>query len=126
MPTNQGPTSIAIIAFALLMAFSETLRSAVTKTRKIFIGIIRDFIVRPIRDTFWAAIAPRFPPVALSDSSPLKDRFDRYLGYRRHRRRYLEGDIWTRHEDRAVLPFPSVQEEYELGGRGKGGLAGLY
>jgi hypothetical protein len=127
-PTKQGPTSIAIIAFALLMAFNETLRETLRETaaiiHKVALGIIRDFVVRPVRDT-WAAIVHGIPP-AVSDSSPLKDRVDRYLGYRRHRRRYLEGDIWTRREDRTALPFPTtVRQEYELGGRGKSEMPGL-
>lgn len=95
------------------MAFSETLRGSVWKTRKIGLGISRDFVVHPLRDSLWARIAQHIPPLVPRDST-LKGRFDRYLGYRRRRGQYLEGDFWTRHRDRTMLPFPTAQDAYEM------------
>lgn len=98
------------------MAFSETLRGTVWKTRKITLGFFFEFIIHPLRSAF-AGLVHAGSPV-LSNDSPLKDRLDRYLGYRRHRRQFLDDDIWTRHEDRVMVPLPTV-EEFELKARGR-------
>ena len=101
------------------MAFSETLRGSVWKTRKIVLGVSRDFILHPLYDSLLPRIFKRIPPLVPPDSL-VKDHFDRYLGYRRHRAQYFEGDIWTRHRDQTMLPFPTALEEYEMEYRGKG------
>lgn len=79
--------------------------------------MIRDFFFHPVRDILhWNELTQKIPPAASQDSA-MKDRLDRYLGYRRHRKQFLEDDIWKTHEDHAVMAPPAWDYETD---RGKG------
>ncbi|KAF9883817.1 hypothetical protein FE257_002754 [Aspergillus nanangensis] len=116
-----GPTSVAIIVVALLMAFSERLRETVVETQRMLSGIFKDFTISPIRMVFhWKKQVPRklISPSVSTESTHLRDRFGRY---RRHQRQ-LDDDIWKRHEDRMITPLPPVDLEglgYEYNEKGK-------
>ena len=79
--------------------------------------MIRDFLLHPVRDTLHLGEYTQKIPSAISNDSAMKDRLDRYFGYRRHRKQFLEDDIWKTHEDRAAMPPPIW--DYEMG-KGKG------
>ncbi|KAJ5735974.1 uncharacterized protein N7483_001099 [Penicillium malachiteum] len=102
-----APASFAIIAFALLMAFSEKLREAVTKSHKIGFGLWGDFISGPIKDFLhWRSIKNQIPPLA-SEDSRMRKRFDQYLGYEQHRVKFDE-DFWQRRKE-AKKPVLEVE-----------------
>ncbi|KAF4210015.1 hypothetical protein CNMCM8927_003280 [Aspergillus lentulus] len=103
-----GPSSVAIIVIALLLAFNETLRETVAKAHAILFGMAQDFLLAP---------AKKFLHLSRSSEEPLdvhheKNRFDRYLSSRRYRRQ-LEDDIWKQHPDWMISPLPPVAE-YEM------------
>ncbi|KAJ5723507.1 hypothetical protein N7488_001542, partial [Penicillium malachiteum] len=93
-----APASFAIIAFALLMAFSEKLREPVAKSHKIGFGLWGDFISSPIKDFLhWRSIKDKIPPLA-SENSRMRKRFDQYLGYEQHQVKFDE-DFWQRRKE---------------------------
>lgn len=93
-----APASFAIIAVALLMAFSESLRQAVTKSHKIGSGLWADFISHPISNFLhWNSFKKRMPSFDFSEDSKMRKRFDHYLGYEEHRVK-LDEDFWKRRQ----------------------------
>ena len=76
------------------MAFSENLREAVSKSHKIGVGFLKEFLLHPIR-TFlrWDRLKNRAPSVVVPEGSSMRKRFDQYLGYERHNTQFDE-DIW--------------------------------
>ncbi|KAJ5947732.1 hypothetical protein N7466_000747 [Penicillium verhagenii] len=94
-----GPASFAIIAVALLLAFSGTLREAVTKSHKIGSGLWIDFISNPIKDILhWSSVKSSIPSVVPVEGSRLRKLFDQYLGYEKHRVKFDE-DFWKRRQE---------------------------
>ncbi|CAL5875238.1 uncharacterized protein PFLUO_LOCUS9542 [Penicillium psychrofluorescens] len=89
-----APASVALIAFTLLMAFSENLREAVSKSHKIGTGFLREFLLHPIRTFFrWDRLTNRAPSVVVPEDSAMRKRLDQYLGYESHNTK-LDEDIW--------------------------------
>ncbi|EAW18527.1 uncharacterized protein NFIA_084790 [Aspergillus fischeri NRRL 181] len=103
-----GPSSVAIIVIALLLAFNETLRETVAKAHAILFGMARDFLLSPAKKVLHLSRSPEEP----LDVHHQKNRFDRYLSSRRYRRQ-LEDDIWKQHPDWMISPLPPVAE-YEM------------
>ncbi|GFF29050.1 hypothetical protein IFM46972_02521 [Aspergillus udagawae] len=103
-----GPSSIAIILVALLLAFNERLRETVAKAHAILFGMARDFLLAPAKKVLRLS-TPSEEPL---DVHHEENRFNRYLSSRRYRRQ-LEDDIWKRHPDRVISPLPPVAE-YEM------------
>lgn len=80
------------------MAFSEKLREAVTKTHRIGTGLIKDFLLLPVKSFLhFESFKSRIPFVTISDDSKMRERFDRYMGYERHRVKFDE-DFWQRRQ----------------------------
>ncbi|KAJ5171925.1 hypothetical protein N7492_004518 [Penicillium capsulatum] len=93
-----APSSFAIIAVALLMAFSEKLREAVTTTHKISAGLFREFFLNPVRSGLhWDSVKQRMPSLVVPEDSRMRRRFDHYLGYGRHHFQFDE-DFWQRRQ----------------------------
>lgn len=111
-----APTSFAIIAIALLLAFSEKLRESVSRSHKISTGLIRDFLIHPVK-TFLHLDAgtDRLPPVAASEGSSMRRRIDQYLGYERHASQYYD-DFWQRRQNERK---PLAESERKQKGRVK-------
>ncbi|KMK62050.1 hypothetical protein Y699_02891 [Aspergillus fumigatus Z5] len=103
-----GPSSVAIIVIALLLAFNETLRETVAKAHAILFGMARDFLLAPAKNVLHLSRPPEEP----LDVHHQKNRFDRYLSSRRYRRQF-EDDIWKQHPDWMISPLPPVAE-YEM------------
>lgn len=95
----SGPASVAIIAIALLLAFSENLRQAVTRSHQIGSGLFKDFIFHPIRSFLhWESLTNKMPALVVPEDSTMRKRFNNYLGYERHQKQYDE-DFWQRQQD---------------------------
>ena len=93
-----GPASIAIIAIALLLAFSESLRQVVSKSYKIGSGLFKDFILHPVRSFLhWESFKSKMPSLVVPDESTMRKRFNDYLGYERHQTQFDE-DFWERRQ----------------------------
>ncbi|KAF4163701.1 hypothetical protein CNMCM6936_000488 [Aspergillus lentulus] len=103
-----GPSSVAIIVIALLLAFNETLRETVAKAHAILFGMAQDFLLAPAKKVLHLSRSSEEP----LDVHHEKNRFDRYLSSRRYRRQ-LEDDIWKQHPDWMISPLPPVAE-YEM------------
>jgi hypothetical protein len=78
----------------------------------------RDFLLAPVKKALHLSRSSekQKPLDALAtegETSHEKNRFNRYLSSRRHRRQ-LEDDIWKQHPDRVISPLPPVAE-YEMG-----------
>ncbi|KAJ6065534.1 hypothetical protein N7444_001187 [Penicillium canescens] len=118
-----APSSFAIIFLSLLLAFSETLREAVSKSHKISIGLVKEFILHPVKTGLhWEAITQRMPDMVVPENSSLRKRFDDYLGYGR-RNMQLDEDIWQRwQEDRLGIGSGALGDGVWKGkGKGIGG-----
>lgn len=97
-----APTSFAIIAIALLLAFSEKLRGAVTKSHKIGSGLIKDFLLHPVKSMLrWDAVADRMPSMTVPGDSKMRRRFDHYLGNERHHLQVYD-DFWQRRQNEGI------------------------
>ncbi|KAJ5590354.1 hypothetical protein N7450_004326 [Penicillium hetheringtonii] len=93
-----APASFAIIALSLLMAFSENLREAVSKTHKISLGLVKDYLLHPVRSFLhWESLKGKFPSIVIPDDSRMRERLDRYMGHERHRVKFDE-DFWQRRQ----------------------------
>ncbi|KAF7162626.1 hypothetical protein CNMCM5623_007851 [Aspergillus felis] len=103
-----GPSSVAIILIALLLAFNERLRETVTKALAILFGMARDFLLAPAKKVLRLSRSSK----ETLDVHHEKNRFNRYLSSRRYPRQ-LEDDIWKQHPDRMIPPLPPVAE-YEM------------
>ncbi|KAJ5170094.1 Mitochondrial substrate/solute carrier [Penicillium coprophilum] len=90
-----APASFGIIFLSLFMAFSDTLRDIVSKTHKISVGLLKDFILRPVRSFVVESIRGKMPVHVVPEDSDLRKRFDEYLGYGR-RNMQRDEDIWQR------------------------------
>ncbi|KAL4896882.1 hypothetical protein BDV59DRAFT_79815 [Aspergillus ambiguus] len=104
MLSIAGPTSVAIIVFALLMAFSDRLRESVVEAHRIFAGIMTDVLLYPLKRMFHREKKMKKPPSVSTGSTQKRDRFGRYRRYQKQ----LENDIWKRHDDRVISPLPPV------------------
>lgn len=94
-----APASFAIIAVALLLAFSEKLRGAVTKSHKISAGLIKEFFIHPIKSSLHLeTVTDRIPSMVVPEDSTMRRRFDHYLGYERHSLQFY-GDFWQRRQN---------------------------
>lgn len=99
-----APASFAIIGVALLLGFSQKLREAVSKTRKISVGLGRDFLLDPVKSlVHWDTVADRIPSVVVPADSTMRRRLDQYLGYERHGLQLYE-DFWQRRQSERA-PF---------------------
>ncbi|GAB1218513.1 hypothetical protein ATERTT37_007769 [Aspergillus terreus] len=106
-PTNLTMSqmlSIAVIVFALLMAFSDRLREAVVESNRILAGIMADVLFYPLKRMFHREKKTKKAPSVSTQSTHRRDRFSRYRRYQKQ----LENDIWKRHEDRVISPLPPV------------------
>ncbi|GIJ98776.1 hypothetical protein Aspvir_000897 [Aspergillus viridinutans] len=103
-----GPSSVAIILIALLLAFNERLRETAAKALAILFGMARDFLLAPAKKVLRLSRSSEEP----LDVHHEENRFNRYLSSRRYRRQ-LEDDIWKQHPDRVISPLPPVAE-YEM------------
>lgn len=84
------------------MAFSEKLRGTVRKCHKIGEGLFKDFLVQPTKSFLhWQSFKNRIPTVSISDDSNMREKFDRYMGYERHRVKFDE-DFWQRRQKNEV------------------------
>ncbi|KAJ5684524.1 uncharacterized protein N7477_000869 [Penicillium maclennaniae] len=93
-----APASIAIIVLSLLLAFSERLRQAMTKSQKISYGLFKDFFLLPIeRFLHLDTLSHRIPSTTVSEDSAMRKRFDHYLGYESHSTKHYE-DFWQMRE----------------------------
>ncbi|CAG8889038.1 unnamed protein product [Penicillium nalgiovense] len=90
-----APTSFAIIVLSLLAAFSNTLRDIVFKTYKISAGLLKEFILHPIRSLLGDSATSKMPAHIVPEDSRLRKRLDEYLGYERKNIQRDE-DIWQR------------------------------
>ncbi|KAL5003351.1 hypothetical protein BDV10DRAFT_44374 [Aspergillus recurvatus] len=104
-----GPTSIAVIVSALLIAFSERLRDTLLKSQKIIFGLCKDLIFLPLAAFFHHTYqrgqkSPRRSKSSLASTtktnktSRMADRFGRYLGSWRYRGD-IEEDFWKRDDE---------------------------
>ncbi|KAJ6167102.1 hypothetical protein N7470_002549 [Penicillium chermesinum] len=109
-----APSSFAIIAVALLLAFSETLREGVLKSQKIGSGLLKEFCLDPIgRSLKLKSVKDRIPSSVVPEDSKMRERFDRYLGYQSHRERFEE-DFWKR-RDWKQSPAMDIGHHKQLG-----------
>lgn len=98
--TNKcsAPASFAIIIIALLLAFSSSLRQAVTKSHKISRGLMAEFIANPVKLFLrWESFKSKIPSVVPAEDSAMRKRFDQYLGYSNHWTKFEE-DFWQRRQ----------------------------
>ncbi|KAJ5653203.1 hypothetical protein N7490_000206 [Penicillium lividum] len=94
-----APASFAIIAVALLLAFSQKLREIVTNYHKIGSGLWSDFISNPFKSLMrWNSVKSRIPSLVPIENTRLRNRFDKYLGYTQHRVKFDE-DFWKRRQE---------------------------
>ncbi|KAL4975881.1 hypothetical protein BDW66DRAFT_63176 [Aspergillus desertorum] len=104
-----GPTSIAVIVSALLIAFSERLRDALLKAQKIILGLCKDLIFLPVAAFFHHTFqrdekSPGRSKSSLASTtktnktSRMTDRFGRYLASWRYRGD-MEEDFWKRDDE---------------------------
>ncbi|KAL5343814.1 hypothetical protein BJX70DRAFT_385147 [Aspergillus crustosus] len=122
MLTIAGPTSLAVIIFALLIAFSERLRDTLQKTHKICMGLLKDathFVFahahRPktpnpsshstSKRTFKSSKSTPAERSSLASTgrtrtSRMGDRFGRYLASFRYRGG-MEEDFWKRDDEKS-------------------------
>ncbi|KAL4812338.1 hypothetical protein BDW67DRAFT_193709 [Aspergillus spinulosporus] len=123
-----GPTSIAVIVSALLIAFSERLRDTLLKFQKIIIGLSKDLIFLPLAAFFHQAYqrdqkSPRRSKSSLasttktSKTSRMGDRFGRYLASWRYRGD-TEEDFWKRDDEREKGGYSSSTTASNLNGAG--------
>lgn len=78
------------------MAFSENLREAVSKTHKISLGLVKDYLLHPVRSFLhWESFKNKLPSVVIPEDSKMRERLDRYMGYERHKVKFDE-DFWQR------------------------------
>ncbi|KAL4910309.1 hypothetical protein BDW74DRAFT_173767 [Aspergillus multicolor] len=105
MLTISGPTSIAVIVSALLIAFSERLRDTLLKFQKILFGLCKDLIFRPLSTLFHGNYkSPRNSKTSLASTtktgktSRMSDRVSRYLASWRYRGD-MEEDFWRRDDE---------------------------
>ncbi|KAJ5503664.1 Mitochondrial substrate/solute carrier [Penicillium fimorum] len=90
-----APASFAIIFLTLFVAFSDTLRDIVSKTHKISMGLLKDFILRPVQSLVVDSTTGKIPVHVVPEDSDLRKRFDEYLGYGK-RNMQRDDDIWQR------------------------------
>lgn len=80
------------------MAFSEKLRDSVNKSHKIGCGLWKDFISNPVKGFLhWNSFKSLIPPFMPVEGSRLRELFDQYLGYEKHRVKFDE-DFWKRRQ----------------------------
>ncbi|KAL2872542.1 uncharacterized protein BJX67DRAFT_11888 [Aspergillus lucknowensis] len=107
MLTIAGPTSIAVIVSALLIAFSERLRDYLLKFQKIILGLFKDLILLPISNSLHNS-SKRNPAEktsvasAKTRTSRVGDRFGRYLAGWRYPSG-TEEDFWKRDDEKSTL-----------------------
>ncbi|KAL2834205.1 hypothetical protein BDW59DRAFT_137501 [Aspergillus cavernicola] len=108
MLTIAGPTSLAVIIFALLIAFSERLRDSLVKMQKITIGLLKDLLIYPVSNSLSLRQRPKRKPKSAEKTSlnsnrtrtsRVGDRFGRYLASWRYNQGNLEEDFWKRDDD---------------------------
>lgn len=92
------PASLLIIVITLVLAFSEDLRETVFRAYKISLGLLKDFVFRPILAPVRSSSAGKVPANGVPEKSRLRRRFDEYLGYRQNNLQQDE-DIWQRWQD---------------------------
>ncbi|KAJ5103186.1 hypothetical protein N7532_003715 [Penicillium argentinense] len=93
-----APASFAIIGLSLLMAFSESLREVVTKSHRISAGLIGEYLLHPIRSFLhWESVKHKMPSPVVPEDSSMRERFNRYMGYERHKVKFDE-DFWQRRQ----------------------------
>ncbi|CAG8893388.1 unnamed protein product [Penicillium egyptiacum] len=109
-----APTSFAIIFLSLFAAFSSTLRDIASKTHKIGAGLLKEFILHPIKLLLWDSAASKMPAHVVPEDSGLRKRFDEYLGYGR-RNMQRDEDIWQRWQGGRISGGKEVKKgKYEV------------
>ncbi|KAL4749255.1 hypothetical protein BDW72DRAFT_214150 [Aspergillus terricola var. indicus] len=123
-----GPTSIAVIVSALLIAFSERLRDTLLKFQKIIFGLCKDLIFLPLADSFHQTYqrdrkslrrskSSLASTTKTSKTSRIGDRFGRYLASWRYRGD-TEEDFWKRDDEREKGGYSSSTTASYLNGAG--------
>ncbi|KAL4807295.1 hypothetical protein BDV18DRAFT_137389 [Aspergillus unguis] len=107
MLTIAGPTSVAVIVSALLIAFSERLRDILLKSQKILFGLCKDILYLPLLGTMQAlrhgasskktTAKSSVASTTRTKTSRAGDRFGRYLSS--WRRGDIEEDFWKRDDE---------------------------
>ncbi|CAI7584579.1 unnamed protein product [Penicillium crustosum] len=105
-----APASFAIIFLSLFIAFSDTLRDIVSKTHKIGAGLLKEFVLHPVKSFLWNSTASRIHVHVVPEDSELRKRFDEYLGYGR-RNMQRDEDIWQRWQGGPVSGGKGVKKE---------------
>ncbi|KAJ5876620.1 hypothetical protein N7455_000085 [Penicillium solitum] len=105
-----APASFAIIFLSLFIAFSDTLRDIVSKTHKIGAGLLKEFVLHPVKSYFWDSATSRIHVHVVPEDSELRKRFDEYLGYGR-RNMQRDDDIWQRWQGGPVSGGRGVKKE---------------
>ncbi|KAL3447367.1 hypothetical protein BJX65DRAFT_308092 [Aspergillus insuetus] len=108
MLTIAGPTSVAVIVSALLIAFSERLRDMLLKLQKIFWGLCKDMIFAPVavhlrhHSSKGKSASAEKTSVASTRTrtSRMGDRFGRYLATWRYREG-VDDDFWKRDDEKS-------------------------
>ncbi|KAK4862839.1 hypothetical protein LT330_002972 [Penicillium expansum] len=104
-----APASFAIIFLSLFIAFSDTLREIVSKTHKISVGLLKDFILYPVKSFLWDSTSSRIHAHVVPEDSELRKRFDEYLGYGR-RNMQRDEDIWQRWQESPISGGKGVKK----------------
>ncbi|KAL4785477.1 hypothetical protein BJX76DRAFT_324360 [Aspergillus varians] len=109
----SGPTSLAVIGSALLIAFSERLRDTLLKAKKILFGLCKDLILLPLTTTLRSAShkprlhrrstekASSLASTTKTKTSRVGDRFGRYLASWRYQKD-MEEDFWKRDDEKSA------------------------
>ncbi|KAL2800208.1 hypothetical protein BJX66DRAFT_291497 [Aspergillus keveii] len=108
MLTIAGPTSVAVIVSALLIAFSERLRDMLLKLQKILWGLCKDMIFAPVavhlrhHSSKGKSASAEKTSVASTRTrtSRMGDRFGRYLATWRYREG-VDDDFWKRDDEKS-------------------------
>ncbi|CAI7623315.1 unnamed protein product [Penicillium glandicola] len=109
-----APASFAIIFLSLFIAFSDTLRDIVSKTHKIGVGLLKDFILTPVQSFVRNSATDKIRDHVVPEDSALRRRFDEYLGYGR-RNLQRDEDIWQRWQGDGVPVEKGVKKgKYEM------------
>ncbi|KAI9370895.1 hypothetical protein BJX61DRAFT_548671 [Aspergillus egyptiacus] len=134
-----GPTSLAVIISALLIAFSERYRDTLVKGQKITFGLLKDLVFFPISKALHRTSKRKSTEKTSITSSRTRtsrigDRFSRYLTNWRYQANQ-EDDFWKKDDEKSIIhrngvgssvrraetaPLPSVFVSEVRGNNGNG------
>ncbi|KAL2856693.1 hypothetical protein BJY01DRAFT_242737 [Aspergillus pseudoustus] len=130
MLTIAGPTSVAVIVSALLIAFSERLRDMLLKLQKILWGLCKDLLFAPViahmryNSKGKTTSAEKTSVTSTrTRTSRMGDRFGRYLASFRYREG-MDDDFWKRDDEKSSTLNGYGTSNGTIGGVGYGDGAG--